>query len=401
MRDGCLPAVRSRAVFLIGGYERNDAAGFFRRIGRELDRFRTCWRVDAQMDEPRHDINAHTATASILYADDQRRCQSDLTFLSFDDIVKKDGARPLHMRLLAYVLAFSDYVVSGTMFRFFSTNWRFALYFLYPMLTFLALGWLGTVAYRLVAALNPPGGWVIPAIVGLGVTVTGTRYFARRYFLFHLMDLWSFSREHLHCRRKDMDERLALWASVIEERLAARTYDEVLLVGHSTGGALILDLAYLLAERLDKADRKIDFELLTVGSTSLKVALHPAAVRARERLQTLPGHAGIRWTEFQALTDIINFYKCDPYAAAGLQHSRTDAFPRQFQVRFKHMLQPDAYRRIKRNFFRVHYQFISANSRPYFYDFFMICCGPKRLQEVTVASQDSAMEPVAISREVA
>ncbi|QLF70679.1 hypothetical protein FE840_014660 [Peteryoungia desertarenae] len=227
------------------------------------------------------------------------------------------------------------------------------------------------------------------------------RFFSRRYFLFHLMDLWSFSREHLHCRRQDMDARLDLWAEVISERLAGRPYDEVLLVGHSTGGALILDLAYLLTERLRQADRHVDFELLTVGSTSLKVALHPAAVRARERLQTLPAHAGIRWTEFQALTDIINFYKCDPYAAAGLEHQRKDSFPRQFQVRFKHMLEPDAYRRIKRNFFRVHYQFISANSRPYFYDFFMICCGPQRLQDVTVDPNGGESGQITISREVA
>jgi hypothetical protein len=53
-----------------------------------------------------------------------------------------------------------------------------------------------------------------------------------------------------------------------------------------------------------------------------------------------------------------------------------------FQVRFRDMLVKESYKRIKRNFFRVHYQFISANSRRYFYYFFLICCGTRRLEEV-------------------
>ena len=100
------------------------------------------------------------------------------------------------------------------------------------------------------------------------------------------------------------------------------------------------------------------------------------------RLEALARHPGIKWTEFQALTDIINFYKCDPYARAGLSHQRGDAFPRQLQVRVREMLERDTYRRVKKNFFRVHYQFISANSRRYFYDFFMICCGTRPIEAV-------------------
>jgi hypothetical protein len=45
------------------------------------------------------------------------------------------------------------------------------------------------------------------------------------------------------------------------------------------------------------------------------------------------------------------------------------------------MLEPAIYRRIKRNFFRVHYQYIFGNNRRYFYDFFLICCGPMPLAE--------------------
>lgn len=382
MSEVAQPSVSRRAVFLVGGYERNDAAGFFRRIGREMGRFCGCWSVEGSLGPP---VDAQPAVATTAVADyrgPDGSCRSEITFLNFDDIVKHDGARPFAVRLFAYLLAFFDYVISGTMFRFFATNWRFALYFLYP---FVMLGFfvcLGVVVYRLVGLAALPGGPIMPAVAGAAAAYVVGRFVGQRYFVFHLMDLWTFSREHLHCRRPGMDQRIDAWATLIAERMAMSTYDEVLLVGHSTGGALILDVAHRLAERLGAEARAADFRLLTVGSTSLKVALHPAAKRARQRLEALARYPDIRWTEFQALTDIINFYKCDPYARAGLHHQRTDAFPRQFQVRIRDMLERDAYRRVKKNFFRVHYQFISANSRRYFYDFFMICCGTRPIEAV-------------------
>ena len=130
MHESGRPAVARRAVFLIGGYERNDGEGFFRRVAREMQRFTRCWTITASMNVPVHAEDHSSATAEVLYEGPDGRCTSDITFLSYDDIVRRDGARPFHLRLRAYLAALLDYVVSGTMFRFFQTNWRFALYFL-------------------------------------------------------------------------------------------------------------------------------------------------------------------------------------------------------------------------------------------------------------------------------
>ena len=382
MAEGSQAPVARRAVFLVGGYERNDSAGFFRRISREMARFSACWGVVARIEEPEQAAGGIASNARVHYHGADGDCLCDLTFLSFDDLVKRDGARPFVVRLWVYLISFLDYVISGTMFSFFRANWRFALYFLYPAVALLAFAAGGYLVYRLISLAGFPGSGVLAIFLGLLAAYGLGRRIGRRYFVFHLMDLWSFSREHLRGRRPDMDLRLDAWSRLIDSRLKERSYDEVLLVGHSTGGALILDVAHLLTERLEEEGRAVDFTLLTVGSTSLKVCLHPAATRARMRLEGLARHAGLRWTEFQALTDIINFYKCDPYSLAGLTHQRDDAFPRMFQVRFRDMLVAESYKCMKRNFFRVHYQFISANSRRYFYDFLLICCGTRRLEEV-------------------
>ena len=54
--------------------------------------------------------------------------------------------------------------------------------------------------------------------------------------------------------------------------------DELILVGHSTGGGLILDIAArCLAIDPQFAGRSGRTAVLTVGSTALKLGMHPAA----------------------------------------------------------------------------------------------------------------------------
>jgi hypothetical protein len=45
-------------------------------------------------------------------------------------------------------------------------------------------------------------------------------------------------------------------------------------------------------------------------------------------------------------------------------------------VHIRQMLDSIAYRRIRRNLFRVHNQFVSGNDRRTAYDYFMLVCGP-------------------------
>src|SRR3954465_12292445 len=68
----------------------------------------------------------------------------------------------------------------------------------------------------------------------------------------------------------------------------------------------------------------------------------------------------------------MNFYKVDPVAGMGVAGKS----PGLRQVRIKAVLDPAAYRVIKRNFFRVHCQFVSANDRRAASDYFMLVCGP-------------------------
>ena len=389
MEDAVRPAgqqVFRRSVYMIGGYEPKSSDAFYARTERELKRFCETWGVSAEVLAKGDRENGRIANIRIATDHGGNRVETDWNFFVWNDIVLGDFAKPFWYRIPRYWLTFADYVLSGTFFRILFLAWRFALYFLYPAVMHLVFGIAGWLAGWLVAQLPFPGSLWAGCIAGFTVALGLWQTVGERYFVRHLGDLWSFSRNFIWGYRKDAEAALDHLARLIVQRASEGNDEEILLVGHSTGGGLILDAAaraLALEPEIGAAGPRL--QILTVGSTALKIGMHPAARAYRARVQTLVDAPQLRWTEWQALTDIINLFKSDPVKAMGLNPREKDRrrgrFPRVVLVRIRDMLQPEAYRRVKKNFFRVHYQFIMGNTKRYGQDFYMACCGPHYLQQ--------------------
>lgn len=372
--------VTRRAVFFIGGYDPKTPAAFFGRMRKEIQRFDLVWGTETQiLNQPclPDDESGHvTITACSL--PEGWSTQTDFSFLALDPIVLSDFNRPVLNRLLRYLAAFSGFIIEGSAQRFFLKAWRFGLYFLYPFLTLVAFALLGGLTALLVCV------WLGLASIAIGLAVffLALSVFGRRWSTLHLMDLWSFSSQFMRSQRPDAEALLQRFASRIVDKAEAERYDEIILIGHSTGGMLILDVAArCLSLDPDFSQRAPEVSILTLGSTALKAGYSKAAKEFRKRMRQLIADPHLRWVEVQCLTDPINFYKTDPVREMKLDQQTRSEFPLIRTVRIKDMLQPDSYRRIKRNFFRVHYQYIFGNTKAYWYDFFQICCGPNTLDK--------------------
>jgi hypothetical protein len=374
--------VRRRAVFFIGGYDPKTPKAFFGRLNREIKRFEALWGVRSDVSDVSISPDCEIGSVSIktVPADDDWDTETDFNFLVLDRIVLADFDRPLPVRLAKYLVAFGDFVVTGTAFRFFTKAWRFGLYFLYPFLVLALFAVAGYAVARWTVQWLGAVSWLLGLVVfSAALTVLGKRWSTN-----HLMDLWSFSLNFIRGRRQDAESLMQRFAAGIVERITAKHYDEVILIGHSTGGMLMLDVAArCLAIDPEFSSRAPKVTVLTLGSTALKAGYHPAGGHFREGVQRLVDDGKIDWVEIQCLTDAINFYKTDPVAEMGLKREPQRPFPVTKTVRMKEMLQPEIYKRVKRNLFRVHYQYVFGNTKPYWYDFFQICCGPISLRART------------------
>ena len=211
--------------------------------------------------------------------------------------------------------------------------------------------------------------------------------FGRMLFIRYALDDWYFARDFIHRVRPGIEERLDRFAAELVRIARETDADEVIVDGHSLGAPLsliVVDRALKLDPELSRRGRPLHF--VSSGSSLLKVALHPAAGWLREAVARV-ANAPIYWVEFQALVDIINVYKVDPVVALGLAATGKPIIQ---IIRIRSMVEETTYRGFHLNFLRIHRQAMMGNERRYYYDYYMLCCGPIPLAE-RVADGDAAV----------
>ncbi len=200
-----------------------------------------------------------------------------------------------------------------------------------------------------------------------GMAFAGLVWLAKsRVPLSHLLDDWTFARRYLRVPDHVIDRRTKAGAALI----AATPPDtDLLVVGHSLGAAVAMEM--LAAAISNEPDgRRLSF--LSLGSSVLKLALHRDSKRLRAQVAAVAASPRVTWVEYQAVNDVMNFFRTDPVAILGL----AGRSPTVRKVRFGDMLEPAYYRSIKLDFFRLHCQFVSGNDRRAAFDYLMALCGP-------------------------
>lgn len=362
-----------RFVFL-GGYYPHTPQESLARFARGLARFGVTWTIETELAGLT--VGESAVEWQVLASGPGWRQAVAVQLFRWDDLITADRARSWWRRLPLGIGAFADVAGSGTAIRYACTSWRYLLFFLYP---FVLLAALVAAAWMLAGLVPLP---VLPArLIVAGILLAGLiAALGKRLLIDHLIDDWIYAVRLIRAGDAAADARL----DALARSLATATQDEIVIFGHSLGavhGARLIER--LIA--LQPAGPPIRFA--TAGSSILKVGLHPAAIRLRATLAAIAASPRLVWVDFQAHNDAMNFYKAEPMTALGLPGARAMIRP----VRFSALLSPARYARIRRNFFRLHSQFISANDRRGRYDYYMLCCGPFALEDLA-GSQSGAME---------
>jgi hypothetical protein len=257
--------------------------------------------------------------------------------------------------------------------------WRYGGFFLYPLVFILGTMWLSIAATRF-AVIH--GGLPFPVLLApllwLAIFIALRWTFGRMVYIGYALDDWYFARDFVHRARPELEVRLDRLAREFVRVVSATDADEIVVDGHSLGAPLslaVVDRALQLDPQLGAGKT---LNLVSSGSSLLKVALHPAAGWLREAVGRVANTTSIYWVEYQALVDIINVYKVDPVVALGLPYAGK---PLVRIVRIRMMVEEKTYRSFHLNFLRIHRQAVMGNERRYFYDYYMLCCGPIALAD--------------------
>jgi pimeloyl-ACP methyl ester carboxylesterase len=389
--------VRRRHVIYVQGYDPRGLAEYFRMFRREYRRTCELYGLTGKISAPQDDPDRFSTAWDVTTHGDGWQVETHYQFLRWEDIIRKDFARPAWWKILHMYRTFGAAIFNGVYARVLRAHWRFGLFTIYPLvlMTFwIACGAVvGTLCSRLVASLGAPAGaqWVVGLVTGIGSFASFVWLTELKTYLLYIADDGISTHQFAHRQRPDWEERMETFAGYVVDAVRTSNADEVVIVGHSSGSFLavdVLDRALIRDPELGKRVPRV--ALLTIGANLPIVGFHPKAQWFRDRLRRLALADGIDWVDFQSRHDIMNFWPFDPVAGHGIALGPERRNPRVVAISFRDLWIPGDFGRRRWRFFQAHFQFLLANERlGAAYDYYLICCGPFDL--VTRATKPDEM----------
>lgn len=376
--------VRRRRVFYIPGYD----PALPRRY-REMYRKEGLWQAEisgyALALRPKRVAGPYGwhVTAEI----GGEAVEADVEVLVWSDIVQgsmKQGVAATYLQLLRTAWI---YLATGALFRLMWLRKGPTVAALYPVFCLvtqfvlaLAAGWGQVVLWRW---LVPGWGWAVGAGLGGVVFIALLRFFQRidrKVLAYYLMHDYAWSAQFYGAYPPELEARMARFRGVIRDALAC-DYDEVLVVGHSSGAILgVSILADLIREggRAATAGGGPALAFLSLGQVIPMLSFLPQAQRLRGDLAYLSARGEITWVDVTAPGDGCAFALCDPVAVTGVAPA-DKRWPLVVSCAFTQTFSPERWREMRYQWFRLHFQYMCCFDRPGEYDYFKITAGPLTL----------------------
>ncbi|MBA4489553.1 hypothetical protein [Paracoccus sp. S1E-3] len=271
------------------------------------------------------------------------------------------------------------YIGSGALWRLMRLRRGPVLAALYPIAALLgqalAAGLAGWLAGWLVALVAT---WWLGLPVALAVFVLGLRQWRKldgRIFAHYLMHDYAFTAQNGGAYPSALQARIDAFADRIAE-VAQEDWDEVLVVGHSSGAYIAVSTLAGLARQ---GRLPAHVALLTLGHVVPMASFLPGARALRRDLHDLAAVQQV-WVDVTAPGDACSFGLCDPVAVSRCVPADGGG-PLVLSAAFTRTLSPEKQQSLRHRWFQLHFQYLCAFDRPGDYDYFQITAGPLTLAE--------------------
>ena len=363
-------SVDERLVFYFPGFDPLDAHAHQRRYERSAAQSGKTWGVDYMVGPvietdagSRMDVvaryNGQTTRSSIFIQDHNVLISQLRSIAVWKQIVVGFGAG-------------AGIIREGGAHRYLRHAWRFGLFFLFPFLL-MAFGLAAAVAIALAPLWIGVSALLCIVSVPLAILFVGKGLmpFSDRFHTLHLFADWRFALHVAHddaFARDWIDEKARNVLKALD-----LPSEEVLVISHSMGASLALAVIARVQELKPDALAGRNVSFVTLGGAALQCGLLSSATRLRASIGQLARDPDVNWFDIQCLTDPIHLYKCHTAQLCG---HRDAVQPKIVPIRFKHSLSSERYNKNKRNFLRMHRQYVLGADKKSGFDFTLMTAGP-------------------------
>ncbi len=358
--------VARRAVFYVSGFDPRGPGHYHALYRTESARQALLTGLHLEVG-PMVRVNGLQTRWSIASADG---ASTDYGFLRWDDLIRANWTRSQVRLLFEGTSAYRNYQRHGIPSALKALSHGYWFVMVYPLLLGYAIFALCFAGGAAAGVLLRHQGWLLAGLLGVLVTLLlmllGQRL-ARLLKGDWLLRVQVFSWRQGSGEVAGLEERLDRFAEQVRRSLDDPGYDEVLLVGHSVGASLAVCIAARAAALPAGPAARARFGVLTLGQGMAGVGLVPAAEVFRRDLAALGQDQRIAWLDVTAPPDGASIALTDPVAACGLPPTGR---PRLISARFHAQFAPEVYRQVRRNRFRLHFQYIMASEIVPNFDYF-------------------------------
>lgn len=381
--------VKKRKVFYIGGFDPRGIKYYHHLYKKESTKQANT--LDCEFDVSDLEKTQHGGQWHICYNKSQQQESTQVNtayeYLSYDDQVQ-EYFQPVNLLFFTRTMRF--------FFRFFS-KWLliprkyltiskgFLYTATYPLIVFalalLLIAAASLITYKLTLSLT--SSVALSALGALGAFAIVhwlIKRFTKQITSIWLLNDFCYIDKVVRDDYSELDLRLNSFADRISQYAETSDDDEILIVFFSFGTLLLPVLLDKLHCKLETQESQ-SLSVLSLGQSLSMVPCWPNTEHYRSKLRTI-SNMPINWHDFTSVVDgpccpLVNIYQ-----HAQVQHDNdAPGLPKTLSARFHTMFSPETYKAIKKDRFRVHFQYLMATEKPTEYDYFLITAGNQTLAQ--------------------
>ncbi|WP_040677185.1 hypothetical protein [Rhizobium mesoamericanum] len=364
--------ISKRVVLHFPGFEPLDGRAHRARYERSAKQSAAVWGFSVLTGEP--ECGQDATRFEVKARADGWETSSHIHVFDHNALVEKLRTRSQAIQILAGFWSALQVIVYGGMTGYFRHAWRFGLFFIFPFLMMI----LGFSISATIAVI--PIGMDLPAFHLLWSVALASSFFvfaflpvAERFYTLHLFADWRMVVALARMSDPIFHQWLDSCAAAAQAAFSEAA-DEYVISSHSMGSSVAAHVIGMVLDRHPEifVGKRVLFAIL--GSAVLQCALLRPAQRLRSRIGIIARCESINWLDVQCLTDAIHFYKVPVVAVCGHRDARPATM---IFIRVKQMLNGEHYRKIKKDFLRVHRQYVLGPDVQAPFDFTLLTAGPR------------------------
>ncbi|MDL0089937.1 hypothetical protein [Campylobacter gastrosuis] len=302
------------------------------------------------------------------------------SFFDWSDIVIKHFYKRFFAVFIAFFMFLKNYIFKGIHLKLIKHATTQTITGGYYVLLFFIITYL-ILAFILCALNGVIQNPILYTFCCLVIAYFGTKFIyflANKTGVFWLLSIYNFCYDYAVKKPQELDEKITNFANVITANLKENQgkNHETIIIAHSVGGIIAVSLVSRIINLCKAQNISTDnLKLILLGACMPLSSLHTNIITFKKELEIL-ANSNITCLNLTSKIDGASFYKLDYIKLADIKAKS----PKFISVRFFKIYTQKTYKKLRYNWYEVHFLYLKATEIRGGYDYFYLVADPKNLE---------------------